>query len=301
MKFHCILPVRDEADIIGQCLENLLLWADAIYVYDTGSVDGTWEIIQEVAAQDQRVLLLGREDVYFNDTLVRGWMFEQARKNMRDGDWFLRVDADEFHHVPPPEFVKTRLRRNESIVYHQYYDFALRESEVVNWSPEERSLPIAERRRWYRPSVYAEPRLCRYRESMRWPSHVSFPYNAGYLAIERLPIRHYPHRDPEQLASRCKLRAEMMADVVNRSNWAQPENHHWVEHEWRRFVQPDEVPGLLYWEPSSSLPEVKQVNHLSGSLKRTAQRLFYRSGLVVLLDHFREGWVAGTRPRRIQG
>ncbi len=91
-----MLPVRDEADIIAPCLENLLSWADAIYVYDTGSIDGTWEIIQNVASRDRRIHLLGHEDVYFNDTLVRGWMFEQARKNMRDGDWFLRVDADEF-------------------------------------------------------------------------------------------------------------------------------------------------------------------------------------------------------------
>jgi len=35
-----MLPVRDEADIIGQCLEHLLRWADSIYVFDNGSVDG---------------------------------------------------------------------------------------------------------------------------------------------------------------------------------------------------------------------------------------------------------------------
>ena len=50
---------------------------------------------------------------------------------MRDGDWFLRVDADEFHHVPPPEFVRTRLAPHETIVFHQYYDFRLTAAEVA--------------------------------------------------------------------------------------------------------------------------------------------------------------------------
>ena len=41
-RFVVLLPLRDEADIIGQCLRHLLEWAGAIYVFDTGSVDETW-------------------------------------------------------------------------------------------------------------------------------------------------------------------------------------------------------------------------------------------------------------------
>ena len=43
-RFHALLPVRDEADIIGQSLRHMLTWVDAIYVFDNGSVDDTWEI-----------------------------------------------------------------------------------------------------------------------------------------------------------------------------------------------------------------------------------------------------------------
>jgi len=106
MLFVCLLPVRDDADIIGQCLQRLLTWADAIYVFDTGSVDDTWEIVQDFAAKDKRVMPLKKDPVYFSETRLRGWLFHQARQKMRTGDWFLRVDADEFHHVLPPEFVK---------------------------------------------------------------------------------------------------------------------------------------------------------------------------------------------------
>lgn len=303
MKFHCLLPVRDEADIISQCLNHLLNWADSIYVFDTGSVDDTWEIVQDVAAKDRRIIPLRKEPVYFSETRLRSWMFNQARQGMREGDWFLRVDADEFHHIPPPQFVRERLRPHETIVYHQYYNFALRESEVKDWeagreSLADRARPIEERRQWYMPSVYSEPRLCRYRESMQWPPTVSFPFNAGYFARERLPIRHYPYRDPVQLERRCRLRAVMMADRVNRANWSRPELHHWAEREWRKFVTPDDAEGLMHWAPRSPLPEVHQTNHLSPPHIRFAQRLTH-AALLPVLDRLRPGWPEDACPQPI--
>lgn len=302
-KFFALLPVRDEGDIIRECLKHLLQWADRIFVFDTGSIDDTWEIVREIAAVDRRVAVLGSDPVYFSDTLVRGWMFEQARREMQTGDWFLRVDADEVHHIAPPEFVRQRLRPHESLVYHQYYDFRLLSSEVAAWDSgmdtvRERSRAIEERRRWYIPSTYAEPRLCRYRSSMRWPPSASFPFNAGYIAHERLPIRHYPHRDPVQLARRCRLRAAMMTDPVNRANWDQPESHHWDAGDWHQFITDDQAPGLRYWQQGTELPEVRCRNHLAAPPIRFAQRLVHAL-LLPLLDWQRPGWPEGARPRKI--
>ena len=56
MKFVTLLPVRDEADIIGETLQHQLTWADEIYVFDTGSVDQTWEIVQDIAAGERRLI-----------------------------------------------------------------------------------------------------------------------------------------------------------------------------------------------------------------------------------------------------
>lgn len=294
MRFHALLPVRDEADIIGQCLAHLLTWVDSVYVFDTGSVDETWEIVQDFAGRDKRVVPLKKEPVYFSETRLRGWMFHQARQQMRGGDWFLRVDADEFHHISPPEFVRTRMRPHETIAYHQYYNFALRSSEVKAWEAGEETLadrarPIAERRQWFTPSIYSEPRLCRYRETMQWPETVSFPFNAGFVARERLPIRHYPHRDPVQLNRRCRLRAIMMADQENRSNWSQPELHHWAETEWPKFVTPDDLPELRHWQPETPLPGYYFTNHLGKPPKRMVQRLIH-AALLPLLDARRPPW-----------
>ncbi len=303
MRFHALLPVRDEADVIDQSLRQLLDWADVVHVFDAGSVDDTWEIVQAVAAQDERVRTLRKDPVYFSETRLRGWMFQQARQEMRDGDWFLRVDADEFHHLPPPEFVASRLRRHETIAYHQYYNFCLLESEVRDWEAgretlADRGRPIDQRRRWYKPSEYSEPRLCRYRRTMKWPPTVSFPFNAGFVARERLPIRHYPHRDPVQLERRCRLRAVMLADAENRQNWSRPELHPWAETDWRKFVTPDDSSGLRQWAPGSQLEDVKFVNHLARPHIRLAQRLVH-GFLLPLLDRRRPAWPDDAYPQRI--
>jgi len=303
MTFHVLLPIRDEADIIRQCLSCLLNWADAVYVFDTGSIDESWEIVQDFAERDRRVIPLKKEPVFFSENRLRGWMFNEVRPRMRDGDWFLRVDADEFHDVYPPEFVTTHMRPHETIAYHQYYDFKLTQSEAKAWEEgnetlADRTRPIEDRRRWFIPSVYSEPRLCKYRTTMRWPSSVSFPYNAGFVARARLPIRHYPHRDPVQLSRRCRLRAIMMGDLENRSNWSRTELHHWAESEWRRFITPDTDQNLSYWRPGSKLPKVTLLNHLAKPEIRILQWILHPN-VARALDHCRTGWPVTSYPQQI--
>lgn len=299
-RFHALLPVRDEADIIGQNLRHMLTWADAIYVFDTGSVDETWEIVQDFARKDSRVVPLRKEAVYYSEPVLRGWMFHNARKHMRNGDWFLRVDADEFHHIPPPKFVENHMHSHETSAWHQYYDFRLTSSEAEAWEARKESLndrgrPIEDRRRRFIPSKYSEPRLFRYRETMQWPASRSLPYNAGYVARERLPIRHYPHRDPEQLRRRVRLRAVMMS---NCHDWTQPEAHHWSETEWQKFIVPDNLPELHQWHPGTELPKFNFSSHLRPAHVRAVQRLVHVFFLPVL-DRRRDGWLETDYPARI--
>jgi glycosyltransferase involved in cell wall biosynthesis len=303
MKFHVLLPVRDEADIIRQCFDHALKWADAIYVFDTGSVDNTWEIVQEFASRDRRVVTMRKESVYFSETRLRGYMFHVTRQQMYDGDWFLRMDADEFHHISPPEFVENWMGKNETVAYHQYYDFRLLQSEVDAWNRGEETLrdrqrPIEERRRHYSISNYAEPRLCRYRCTLQWPPTVSFPFNAGFVARERLPIRHYPHRDPIQLERRCRLRATMMADQENRANWSRPEPHHWAERDWTKFITPDDLRDLKFWKPGAELDLVHKRGHLRSPHVRALQR-FIHAFCLPALDRRRAKFPADGRPQPI--
>lgn len=303
MRFICLLPVRDEGDIIDQCLQRLLEWADKVFIFDTGSVDNTWDVVQEMAARESRLVLMGREPVFLSDARLRSYMFHVAREDFRDGDWFLRVDADEFHHISPPVFVKNFMRKHETLAYHQYYDFHLSASEVLAWDQgletvAARSLPIEQRRRHYTVSDYSEPRLCRYRSSMKWPSTIAFPFNSGYVAEERIPIRHYPHRDPVQMKRRCLLRSVMMADKENRSYWTHADTHHWIETDWRNFIVADDLPSMEYWKPGTDLPLVHRRNHLRPFHIRATQRIVHALCLP-LLDKVRTGFNTSDRPQPI--
>jgi len=297
--FFVLLPVRDEADVIGQCLDHALRWADEIYVFDTGSVENTWEIVQEFASRDKRVVPMRKEPVFFSEARLRGYMFHVARQEMREGDWFLRVDADEFHHITPPQFVKNCMRKHETVAYHQYYDFRLLQSELDQWNRGEETLkdrqcPIEDRRRHYTVSHYSEPRLCRYRSTMQWPATVSFPFNAGYVARERLPIRHYPHRDPVQLQRRCQVRVIMMSDPER----SPPELQHWAERQWKKLIVPDDLPGLKFWQPGTQLPLVHQTNHLKPPHIRAVQR-FIHAFCLPMLDRQRPKFSANSKPQPI--
>jgi len=297
--FFTLLPVRDEADILRQCLDDALKWADAVYVFDTGSVDNTWEIVRDFASREKRVVPMRKEPVFFSEARLRGYMFHVARQKMREGDWFLRIDADEFHHIPPPRFVKNCMRKHETVAYHQYYDFRLLQSELDEWNRGEETLkdrqrPIEDRRRHYTVSHYSEPRLCRYRSTMQWPATVSFPFNAGYVARERLPIRHYPHRDPVQLQRRCKVRLIRMSDPET----SLPEGRHWAERQWKKLIVSDDLPGLKCWQPGTQLPLVHQTNHLKPPHIRALQR-FVHAFCLPILDRQRPEFPANSKPQPI--
>jgi hypothetical protein len=319
MKFHGLMLVRDEEDILPETIPHLLRWIDGLYVLDLGSTDSTWDILQEFAAKDPRVVLHASEPIVFNDVL-RGMLFDVYRNRFQSGDWVLRIDADEFYHIPPPEFVRQHLRAGETCVHLLWYFFRLTSQEVAAYETgqvdikQDRLKPIAERRRFYKIPDYAEPRMFRYRSTMRWPTNASFPFNAGYVARERIPIRHYPHRDPWQMAKRYQLRAAMMG--LNAE--AGP---HWKLDDWRQdVIAADPLSGaaieqnqggvglaaarghtageLHYWHPGEILPEVHTTNHLMPPPKRLLQRFIHPLCLPIF-DRFRPCFPQSFRPRLI--
>jgi hypothetical protein len=306
MNFHGLMVVRDEEDILQQTLTHLLSWLDGLYVLDLGSTDSTWQILQDFAARDRRVVLHETKPIIFHEGL-RAVLFDAYRHRFKPGDWVTRVDADEFYHVAPPSFVETCLRKGDTCVYLQWYFFRLTNREVAAYesgqidTAADRLRPIEERRRYYKVPDYAEPRMFRYRTSMQWPADLSFPFNAGYVAAQCIPIRHYPHRDPWQMSRRYSLRATM----TDLRSVAGP---HWRLANWRKdILDVDErtgegverngavglgaakghtAGGLHYWGPGDVLPRIHHRGHVAQRGKRLLQRLIHPVGLP-LLDRFR--------------
>jgi (heptosyl)LPS beta-1,4-glucosyltransferase len=79
-----LIPCKDEIQHIRACIESVRPIADEILVADSGSTDGTLELVRELGG----CRIIERE--YVNSADFKNWAIPQARH-----DWVLVVDADE--------------------------------------------------------------------------------------------------------------------------------------------------------------------------------------------------------------
>lgn len=310
MRFHGMMLLRDEEDIIAQNLDHLLTWIDALYVFDLGSTDRTWDIVQDYARRDSRIVPYLHRPTVYSDGL-RCVLFDRYRDRFAPGDWIMKIDSDEFYHIAPPQFVRERVRPGETAVHLMWYFFRLTAPEVAAYESgavdeaADRARPIAERRRFYQIPRYAEPRMFRYRRAMQWPSHVSMPFNVGFVSREQIPIRHYPHRDPTQMVRRYHLRSLTMKIHPTATG------DHWKLDDWRKDVfDPDAAnssrregvahldglsDALREWAPGTELPDPRPRGHLPGPGTRLVQRLVHPL-LLPLLDRRRPRYDKSFQP-----
>src|SRR5690348_14113535 len=90
-----IVPTLNEAKRIGPCLAGLRAQARPlleVLIVDSGSTDGTRELIADAAALDSRVQLL-TDDPRPTDWVGKVWALERGLHAAR-GEWVLGIDAD---------------------------------------------------------------------------------------------------------------------------------------------------------------------------------------------------------------
>jgi hypothetical protein len=152
--------------------------------------------------------------------------------------------------------------------------------------------------------------MFRYRKNIQWSEKQSFPFNAGFVSKQRIPIRHYPHRDPAQLQRRYRLRASMMKRNAHAGG-------HWKLDDWRKDLVDEKGVAesqrtgqgladnagvdsgpLLYWKPGTELVEEPLHNHVPSLPKRLAQRIIHPV-LLPILDATRPTYDASWQPRII--
>jgi hypothetical protein len=298
MRFHGIMMTRDDGDVMEECLNYALTWCDAIYIYDTGSSDSSWDIANALAAKDKRIVPWKHESIAMHNGL-RAYLFHHFRDRMEEGDWVAIVDTDEFYHLPPPQFVHEYLGPRDSAVYERIHQFFITQSEAAKWdagdrSPFDRTRAITELRRHYKTLEWTEPRMFRYRRSMQWSHTLPQPWNMGFVASARIPIRHYPHRDPIQLQRRHALR-HFMLSVMDPSMAGS--TRHWDQKDWRALIVRDDAPDLCFWAPGTELPPVLR-RPVTKPLTRMAQWTLHRF-LLPALDRRRPQFQDAYRPEAV--
>lgn len=208
MKIFSICVLRDEVDVIAETLRAAAEWSDRILVLDNGSTDGTWELVQELAKDSPSITVAGRDTQPFRDEL-RGEVFEQYRGLAEPGDWWCRLDADEFYIDDPRTFLSQVHRRYGLVrcaVYNVYFtdvDLAAYEQSPAEWL----ARPVQERLRYYENNS-SEAKFVRHRNDLRWEGQI-WPTNRGRVCRDRIRMLHYQYRSPAQIARRLEIRQQL--------------------------------------------------------------------------------------------
>ena len=211
MKVYSLLVVKDEADVVGFSLTDACRWSDKIIVIDNGSSDGTWELIQQMAAENPKIVPYLRYEGPFHIGL-RSKAFRAFRHEMHLGDWWcVRLDADEFY----PGDVRALLHRipwwcrtvkklsTDYVITHEDLDEGL----IGNDFGHDR-----EHLRYCLPTRRAERRFMRHSPFLIWLARWRYPHPWGIVAKERIPVDHYQYRSPEQMQRRYNNRQQAKTD-----------------------------------------------------------------------------------------
>jgi len=207
MKIFSICCVRDENDIVGTTLRAALGWSDSIFIFDNGSVDGSWETVLDLAKENPKIKIVGRDNRVFTDEL-RGEIFEAHRDIASPGDWWCRLDSDEIYIDDPISFLG-KIPDKYGFVLSATLNFYFTDLDLRSYeqsSSEWLARPVEERLRYYQNN-WSEPRFVRHRSDLRWGGLI-WPANRGRTAPSRIRLKHFPYRSPEQISKRLQIRQE---------------------------------------------------------------------------------------------
>jgi hypothetical protein len=266
-KIHCILLTKNEEDIIELCLRESSKWAHRIYVYDGASVDGTWEKVQAMAGD---VIVPWRsEDRVFQEHLRRD-VFEAFKAEVRPGDWWLQLNADEFYVEDPSSFLD-RVDRASQVVWGNSIEYYLTDVDVQNLDFGRPVADVLAALKYYR-IFNSERRFFRHRARLPWQAGVGWPRHLGVVEPMRIAFRHYPYRSPRQIQTRLDRRRESKAlgfaggDHDNFLTWQEKI----VDHKTLSFDQGDAVGAV----GRAQLPR-----HVPAWWHDRVQRLFHGIGI----------------------
>ena len=274
MKILGIAIMKNEADIVRTFLEHSSHWADRIFVYDNGSTDGTWQIVQSM--QSEIIVPWKSEDIPFHNNL-RARVFNAFRHEAEEGDWWCyRMDADELY-VDDPRAFLAAVPRQYHTVYRKSINYQVTREDVDEhrFSGDfAQDQPLI---RYFQPRGGVERRFIKHRRNLVWNEKSGTVYT-GITYPHMILARHYRWRSPQQIQGRLENRREFKLRKAARKGREDRLTRHQTTRQpdnWRSLCPPRSKmildTGLDSWNklrwPESKIKRVTE-NRLSYSLKR---------------------------------
>ncbi|MBR1929403.1 MAG: glycosyltransferase family 2 protein [Paludibacteraceae bacterium] len=210
-KIYSLLLVKNEADIVEACLQDACRWSDKVIVIDNGSADNTWQIVQQMAAENQKIVAFMRYEGPFHIG-IRSKAFKAFKHEMTSNDWWcVRLDADEFFPSDVRQFLQS-VPKKYCNIKKESTDYVLTKEDLQTL---DFSLPFAQLQphiKHYLPHKRRERRFVRHSAILFWLEKWRYPHPLGRTYPNPIPVNHYQYRSPEQMKKRYMTRQQAKND-----------------------------------------------------------------------------------------
>lgn len=209
MRIFCLCVVKNEGDVLEESIGAAAKWADGIFIADNGSDDDTPAIIERLVSRHPNVFDAGSISEPFTDNM-RGKIFRRVSGVSRRGDWWCKLDADEFFIDDPKEFL-ARLPRETDTVWGSFFTFYFTDEDLRRYESDPArflATPTTERLGYYRNNE-SEIRLVKHTFPLIW--YNEWPRFRCAASPQRIRVAHYRYRSPEQIVRRLGVRRQVAA------------------------------------------------------------------------------------------
>ena len=157
-RIFALCVVKNEDDVLEECITAAARWADGIFIADNESDDETPEIIRRLVSKFDNVLDAGAIAGPFTDDM-RGAMFNRVGHVSRPGDWWCKLDADEFFIDDPREFLAAMPGETDT-VWGSFYTFYFTELALERYRRDPRAFlatPVVNRLKYLQKQRVRDP------------------------------------------------------------------------------------------------------------------------------------------------
>lgn len=204
MKLNAIMTIKNEVDIVEETLLNAMKFCHKIYIYDNHSTDGTWEVLNEMAARFNDLVIVGQTDES-EKGLLRKRVYNRYHSEYDAEDWWCFLGADEQLAESPIKALKRASAASKNTMNVWRAQFYFTDVDYENLENEDTKTPIAQRRRYYALNWKA-PRFFCNDPIKKWPENTTgdIPSWSSNVSAESLISKCYCQRTPEQMQDSAK-------------------------------------------------------------------------------------------------